>query len=103
MVILEELRMYQDQPQDYVQNLFEELIWPGHPLGRDIAGTEQSVSRLSRDDILEYADARYRLPNLVIGAAGSLDDGDTLAPVSKGLSLRAGLDGVLAALPAAPL
>ena len=68
MVILEELRMYQDQPQDYVQNLFEELIWPGHPLGRDIAGTEESVSRLS-----------------------------------KGLSLREGLDGVLAALPPSPL
>src|SRR5437764_11014987 len=103
MVILEELRMYQDQPQDYVQNLFEELIWPGHPLGRDIAGTEESVSRLSRDDILEYADARYRLPNLVIGAAGSLDDDDTLALVSQGLSLREGLDGVLAALPPSPL
>ena len=100
---IEELRMYQDQPQDYVQNLFEELIWPGHPLGRDIAGTEESVSRLSRDDILEYADARYRLPNLVIGAAGSLDDDDTLALVSKGLSLREGLDGVLAALPPSPL
>ena len=70
MVILEELKMYQDQPQDHVQNLFEELIWPGHPLGRDIAGTRESVARLTRDDILEYADAHYRLPNLVIGAAG---------------------------------
>src|SRR5713226_4941986 len=40
-VILEELRMYQDQPQDFVQNLFEEIMWPGHPLGRDIAGTEE--------------------------------------------------------------
>src|SRR5437773_7075246 len=103
MVILEELRMYQDQPQDYVQNLFEERIWRGHPLGRDIAGTEESVSRLSRDNILEYAHARYRLPNLVIGAAGSLDDDDTLALVSKRLSLREGLDGVLAALPPSPL
>ena len=69
-VILEELKMYQDQPQDHVQNLFEELMWPGHPLGRDIAGTQESVSRLTRDDILEYADANYRLPNVVIGAAG---------------------------------
>ena len=93
MVILEELRMYQDQPQDYVQNLFEELIWPDHPLGRDIAGTEQSVSRLSRDEILEYADAHYRLPNLVIGAAGSLDERQTLTLVTDGLSLRSDLDG----------
>ena len=70
-VILEELKMYQDQPQDYVQNIFEELMWPGHPLGRDIAGTEESVTRLTRDDILEYADAHYRLPNLVVGLGGS--------------------------------
>src|SRR5438874_13489200 len=43
-VILEELKMYQDQPQEHVQNLLEELIWPGHPLGRDIAGTLASVA-----------------------------------------------------------
>ena len=94
MVILEELRMYQDQPQDLVQNLFEELIWPAHPLGRDIAGTEESVSRLTRDDILEYADAHYRLPNLVVGAAGSLDEQQTLRAVSSGVSLRSDLDGM---------
>src|SRR2546423_1797725 len=93
MVILEELRMYQDQPQDLVQNLFEELIWPDHPLGRDIAGTEESVTRLSRDDILEYADAHYRLPNLVIGAAGSLSERETLAVVTGGLSLRSDSNG----------
>jgi predicted Zn-dependent peptidase len=103
MVILEELRMYQDQPQDYVQNVFEELIWPGHPLGRDIAGTEQSVSRLSRDEILEFADTHYRLPNLVIGAAGSLDEREILEVVSGGLSLRRERDGVLPATSPGPL
>jgi predicted Zn-dependent peptidase len=103
MVILEELRMYQDQPQDLVQNLFEELIWPGHPLGRDIAGTEESVSRLSREDILEYADAHYRLPNLVIGAAGSLDERATIAEVTSGLSLRPDLDGALEVTAPGPL
>ena len=103
MVILEELRMYQDQPQDYVQNLFEELIWPGHALGRDIAGTEQSVAELSRDDILEYADAHYRLPNLVIGAAGSLDEREIVDVVSSGLALRDDLDGAVPATTPAPL
>ena len=93
MVILEELRMYQDQPQDYVQNLFEELIWPGHPLGRDIAGTEQSVAHLDRDDILEYADAHYRQPNLVVGAAGALEPTSTIAEVTRNLSLRSDPDG----------
>src|SRR5579864_8549696 len=95
LVILEELRMYQDQPQDYVQNLFEELIWPGHPLGRDIAGTEESVSRIDREDILEYAVAHYRLPNLVVGAAGALDVPATIAGVRRNLSLRADFDGAM--------
>jgi predicted Zn-dependent peptidase len=99
MVILEELRMYRDQPQDYVQNVFEELIWPGHALGRDIAGTEESVSRLTRDDVLEYADAHYRLPNLVVGAAGSLQETDTLRSVTAALALPAGLNGVGPATP----
>lgn len=103
MVILEELRMYQDQPQDLVQNLFEELIWPGHPLGRDIAGSEESVSRIDRDDILEYADAHYRLPNLVIGAAGALDVPATIADVRRNLSLRADLDGAMSASSPGPL
>ena len=103
MVILDELRMYQDQPQDLVQNLFEELIWPGHPLGRDIAGTEESVSRLTRDDILEYADAHYRLPNLVVGAAGALDVAATREIVGGALSLRAEPDGLASDLTPAPL
>ena len=93
MVILEELKMYQDQPQDHVQNLFEEIIWPGHPLGRDIAGTERSVAALTRDDILEFANAHYRLPNLVIGAAGALDEDELMRMVAPRLTLPADLDG----------
>src|ERR1700720_2181035 len=81
MVILEELRGYQDQPQDFVQNLFEEIMWPDHPLGRDIAGTQQSVSRLTRDEILEYSSAHYRLPNLVMGIAGAFDEAELLESV----------------------
>jgi len=100
MVILEELKMYQDQPQDYALNLLEEVIWPGHPLGRDIAGTEESVARLTRDDILEYADAHYRLPNLVIGAAGAMDEAETLAAVSSQVKLPSEPNGM--SIPEAP-
>ncbi len=100
MVILEELRMYQDQPQDYVQNLFEEMIWPDHPLGRDIAGTEKSVAQLTRDDILEYADAHYRLPNLVIGVAGAVDEDRARAAIEPRLTLNHDADGLMT--PSAP-
>src|SRR6202521_5296337 len=103
MVILEELKGYQDQPQDYVLNLLEEIIWPGHALGRDIAGTEESVARLTRDDILEYADAHYRLPNLVIGMAGAIDEGEMLAAVSSAFKLSSEPDGVLSPETPGPL
>ena len=103
MVILEELRMYQDQPQEFVQNLFDEIMWPDHPLGRDIAGTEQSVARLTRDDILEYASAHYRLPNLVIGAAGAFDDARLLELVGSRLTLPANPNGLLLPLMPSPL
>jgi len=102
-VILEELRMYQDQPQDLVQNLFDEIMWPDHPLGRDIAGTEQSVARLTRDDILEYADAHYRLPNLVIGAAGAFGEEEILEAVRGRLALPPEPDGQLVPMPPEPL
>src|SRR5438309_440509 len=54
LVILEELKMYLDQPQDYVHSLFERIMWPDHPLGRDIIGTMESVSSTSRDDLTAY-------------------------------------------------
>jgi predicted Zn-dependent peptidase len=73
MVILEELKMYLDQPQDYVHSLFEQVMWPDHPLGRDIIGTVESVSKTSRDDLVEYITGHYLQPNLVVGLAGALD------------------------------
>lgn len=103
MVILEELKGYQDQPQDYVLNLLEEIIWPDHPLGRDIAGTEQSVAQLTRDDILEYANAHYRLPNLVIGAAGAIDEQKTLDAVNSRLTLPVDPDGLMPSEAPGPL
>ena len=103
MVILEELKGYQDQPQDYVLNLLEEIIWPDHPLGRDIAGTEQSVAHLTRDDILEYANAHYRLPNLVIGAAGSIDEQKTVDAVNSRLTLPVDPDGLMPSEAPGPL
>lgn len=73
MVILEELKMYQDLPQDYVHSLFEEVMWPGHPLGRDIGGTLASVSAISRDDLVGYIDHHYSLDKLVVSLSGGID------------------------------
>jgi len=97
-VILEELKMYQDQPQEHVQNLLEELMWPGHALGRDIAGTLASVAHLTRDDIVAYAGRQYRLPHLVIGAAGRIDDAAIASAIASKLALPRDLDGSVQSL-----
>src|SRR5207245_4253252 len=70
LVVLEELRMYQDSPQEYVHSLFEQISWPDHPLGRDVGGTEASVRGLTRDDLLRYLEEHYLLRNLVVTIAG---------------------------------
>jgi predicted Zn-dependent peptidase len=70
LVILEELRMYLDSPQEHVHSLFEQIMWPNHPLGRDTAGTEASVRALTREDLLRYLEEHYLLKNLVVTIAG---------------------------------
>jgi predicted Zn-dependent peptidase len=73
MVILEELKMYQDLPQDYVHSLFEEIMWPEHPLGRDVGGTISSVGGISRDDLVGYIEHHYSAPSLVVSLSGGVD------------------------------
>src|SRR5262245_55562048 len=102
-VILEELKMYQDQRQEHVQNLLEELMWPGHPLGRDIAGTLKSVAGLTRDDIVAFASTQYRLPNLVIGAAGVIEDSVVADAVVAKLVLPRDANGAPSAHSPGPL
>jgi predicted Zn-dependent peptidase len=87
MVILEELKMYLDQPQDYVHSLFERIMWPDHPLGRDIIGTVESVSSASRDDLLAYMGGHYRLPNLVMGVSGAVQPEQAIQLIESRLTL----------------
>jgi predicted Zn-dependent peptidase len=72
-VILEELRMYMDSPADHVHTIFEEELWPNHPLGIDIAGTEETVRAISADDLRAHLSEHYLGTDLVIGIAGNVD------------------------------
>lgn len=71
-VILEEIKMYHDQPQHHVIELLEELMWPGHPLGMNLAGTSESVGNLSEKDLRLFHDTSYSLKNIVVAASGRL-------------------------------
>jgi predicted Zn-dependent peptidase len=94
MVILEELKMYLDQPQDYVHSLFEQIMWPEHPLGRDIIGTVESVRSTGRDDLVEYISGHYRLPNLVVGLVGAIDSDAVQRMVASRLALPGASNGL---------
>ncbi|HYM51331.1 MAG TPA: pitrilysin family protein [Candidatus Limnocylindrales bacterium] len=88
LVVLEEIRMYQDSPQDHVHSLFEQISWPNHPLGRDVAGTEASVRALSREDLLAYLERHYLLRNLVVTIAGPLTHEEAIALIAPHLKPR---------------
>lgn len=73
LVILEELNMVNDQPNSKVEMLLDELLWPEHPLGRDVGGNHDSVKKITRDMIINYADRFYRPNNMVISVAGNVN------------------------------
>lgn len=72
-VIVEEINMYRDNPTMYVEQLFEELMYENHPLGRDIAGTEEIVRSFSQKDMAKYYKEFYQPKNLVLVLAGKID------------------------------
>ncbi|MGA2555554.1 MAG: pitrilysin family protein [Verrucomicrobiota bacterium] len=71
-VIKEELAMYMDQPQQYVQELLNATLWPGQPLGRSITGTEKTLDAISRRQLLDFQRKNYNAGATLIAAAGRL-------------------------------
>jgi len=71
-VIIEELHMIADSPSDWVLELIGRLLWPDHPLGRDIAGTEEGVSAIQRADLEDYRQRYYNPTRIVAVVAGAL-------------------------------
>ena len=73
LVILEEIKMYEDQPPFGVDDKSREIFYRGHPLAGSVLGTYASVSRLTVHEIKAYLNRRYRPDNIVLVAAGRLD------------------------------
>ncbi len=71
-VILEEIKMTQDQPANLVEELLSELVWPNHSLGRPLAGTLESVGALTVPQIRGYRDRYYRPSRITVVAAGDI-------------------------------
>jgi predicted Zn-dependent peptidase len=72
-VILEEIKMVEDTPDDLVHELFTEQYWADHPLGRPILGTPETVSRFTRDALQAYFRSAYVGRNLIVSVAGNFE------------------------------
>jgi predicted Zn-dependent peptidase len=80
-VILEEIAMHDDEPDDEVHDAFADAVYGTHPLGRLISGSQESISAISRDQIATFYRERYLTPAVVVTAAGNLDHDRVLAGV----------------------
>jgi len=69
-VILEEINMYEDTPMKNVSNIFDQLMYKGSDLGRDVIGSRETVKSVKQDDFVKYMNRWYGPQNIVLGVAG---------------------------------
>ncbi len=81
-VVLEEIAMYEDEPQDRVHDVLDEAIFGEHPLGRRVLGAAEVISSIPVPDIDAYHQARYTSQNIVVAAAGNVDH-DAIAELTR--------------------
>ncbi|HVN83123.1 MAG TPA: pitrilysin family protein [Terriglobia bacterium] len=72
-VVLEEIKMVEDTPDDLVNEIFTQNFWKDHPLGRPILGTKQTITRLDREKVLQFFHEFYIPEVIVVSVAGNLD------------------------------
>ena len=89
-VILEEIKMDEDNPDLLVHELFTQNFWKDHPLGWPILGTSKSVARLDREKLFAYHSDRFHGGNIVFSAAGNLDHDQFAEAVAGKFSALAG-------------
>ncbi len=90
-VVLEEIKMYDDTPEEYITDRFESVIYPSRAIGRPIIGYPQTVSTLRREDLFDYVSREYVPDQIVISASGNLRHKTLVKSVEKAFrDLRSG-------------
>jgi predicted Zn-dependent peptidase len=85
-VIVEEIRMYQDLPQQHVQDIFMELLYGDTPAGWNVAGTEKNVNSFTREDFIKYRSNNYLASSTTIVVGGSFDENKILLKIQNAFS-----------------
>ncbi len=89
-VILEEIAMHEDAPDELVHDLFYRAMYEGHALGRPVLGYNETIAAVTRDEVAGYWHDRYAAPNLVVAAAGNVDHAQLVDKVGELFSERSG-------------
>ncbi|MDQ4143217.1 MAG: insulinase family protein [Actinomycetota bacterium] len=89
-VILEEIAMHEDAPDELVHDLFYRSMWDGHPLGRPVLGYNKTIGSVQRDEVVEYWHDRYSPSNLVVAAAGNVDHEQLVEGVARRVEMSGG-------------
>lgn len=84
-VIVEEVRMTKDHPSYHVGTLIDSVLWPDQPLGRDVAGTIESVTSVTREQLYEYYKRQYSPDNTVLCVAGNVSHQEVVDEVARSL------------------
>lgn len=92
-VVLEEIKMYEDTPDDQVFELFNRGFYPNHPLGRPIIGYAPVVRSLTRDDLVDYVNGRYHPSNLLIACAGQVNHDELVSQVEQHFAVTSRREG----------
>jgi predicted Zn-dependent peptidase len=82
-VVIEEIKMYEDSPDELIHDIFSEYVWNDHPLGKPILGTEESIRSLSRAKIMTFLSEHYAPDNVVIAVAGKIKHDDVVAKLTN--------------------
>jgi predicted Zn-dependent peptidase len=82
-VVLEEMKMYEDQPEDLIFDRFEDIVYKDHALGRPIIGYADTVRSFTRDQIIEFLERTYAPNRIVVAVAGNAHHPDVVAMVEK--------------------
>lgn len=82
-VVIEEIGMYEDTPEELVHDIFSEMVWNGNSLGYPILGTPKCINKFSKKMIKKYMDDYYTPYNTVISVAGNFDEAELIDYVKK--------------------
>ena len=82
-VVLQEISMVEDTPDEYIHDIFEKHFWEGHALAMPVLGTRDSVDAFDREQVMRFFEDRYRGENLVIAAVGNLEHDALVDCVAK--------------------